>query len=264
MPFAVDGMPPPARPEDAPAGAVPHRHRRLLRGDGGRDPAGPRIQCVDRHRRWRAGDRRQRDVRDRGSSATARWADSSAINASGVGPLGSNLMWPQHATGPTRFEVVGVVRDVRNAPLGQSVEPAIYFANATVPVPGAVHQHSRRQSRDGDRRYRRGDEASGAWRALRHAAHVGRDSRGAHRGAAAADVGADVLRRTGGAARRDWRLRPRVVVGGVADARAGDSAHARARARRAWARSSCAMARILVVCGLAAGVGASCASPKRS
>ena len=28
---------------------------------------------------------------------------------------------------PTRFEIVGVVRDVRNVPFGQAVEPAIYF-----------------------------------------------------------------------------------------------------------------------------------------
>jgi ABC-type antimicrobial peptide transport system permease subunit len=32
-----------------------------------------------------------------------------------------------------RFEVVGVVRDIRNAPLGQRVEPAIYFSTRQFP-----------------------------------------------------------------------------------------------------------------------------------
>ena len=34
---------------------------------------------------------------------------------------------------PTRFEIVGVVRDVRNVPLGQAVEPAIYFSTRQFP-----------------------------------------------------------------------------------------------------------------------------------
>jgi predicted permease len=54
--------------------------------------------------------------------------------ATGIGPLGYNL----HATESTRldgmlFEVVGVVEDVRNAPLGESVEPAIYLSARQFP-----------------------------------------------------------------------------------------------------------------------------------
>lgn len=58
----------------------------------------------------------------------------------GIGPLGLNMMrlpprppgtpppaHPPHLP-PTRYEVVGVVNDVRNAPFGQPVEPAIYFS----------------------------------------------------------------------------------------------------------------------------------------
>jgi hypothetical protein len=60
----------------------------------------------------------------------------------GIGPLGLNLVrirprppgTPPPAPGappphnpPTPFEVIGVVQDVRNAPFGQPVEPAIYF-----------------------------------------------------------------------------------------------------------------------------------------
>jgi len=34
---------------------------------------------------------------------------------------------------PTRYEIVGVVRDVRNVPLGQTVEPALYFSTRQFP-----------------------------------------------------------------------------------------------------------------------------------
>jgi predicted permease len=48
--------------------------------------------------------------------------------ARGIGPLGRNLM-PEDG----RFEVVGVVADVRNVPLGQPVEPAVYFSARQFP-----------------------------------------------------------------------------------------------------------------------------------
>jgi len=59
-----------------------------------------------------------------------------------IGPLGLNLVRirprdpgtpppaanaPPVHTPPTSFEVIGVVKDVRNAPFGQPVEPALYF-----------------------------------------------------------------------------------------------------------------------------------------
>jgi ABC-type lipoprotein release transport system permease subunit len=65
--------------------------------------------------------------------------------ATGIGPLGANLsrrrqLGPPPADGasrppvpPTRFEIVGVVADVRNAPLGQSTEPAVYFSTRQFP-----------------------------------------------------------------------------------------------------------------------------------
>lgn len=64
---------------------------------------------------------------------------------SGIGPLGANLARrrvlgpppadgsPRRHTPPTPFQIVGVVRDIRNAPLGQSVEPAIYFSTRQFP-----------------------------------------------------------------------------------------------------------------------------------
>lgn len=63
----------------------------------------------------------------------------------GIGPLGLNMMrlpprppgtpppaHPPHLP-PTRYEVVGVVADIRNAPFGQPVEPAIYFSTRQFP-----------------------------------------------------------------------------------------------------------------------------------
>jgi len=57
-----------------------------------------------------------------------------------VGPIGANLFAPPPPPPGSpprppvmRFEVVGVVRDIRNAPLGQPVEPAIYFSTRQFP-----------------------------------------------------------------------------------------------------------------------------------
>jgi putative ABC transport system permease protein len=54
--------------------------------------------------------------------------------ATGIGPLGVNLKAPaaQSHDGMT-FDIVGVVRDIRNVPLGQAVEPAIYFSTRQFP-----------------------------------------------------------------------------------------------------------------------------------
>ena len=54
--------------------------------------------------------------------------------ATGIGPLGLNLKagaaWRPEGM---PFEVVGIVRDVRNVPLGQTVEPAIYTCTRQFP-----------------------------------------------------------------------------------------------------------------------------------
>ncbi|HLG55449.1 MAG TPA: ABC transporter permease [Vicinamibacterales bacterium] len=55
-----------------------------------------------------------------------------------VGPLGVNLMVAPTPPGqtpaqPARFEIVGIVRDIRNAPLGQAVEPAVFFSGQQFP-----------------------------------------------------------------------------------------------------------------------------------
>jgi putative ABC transport system permease protein len=86
--------------------------------------------------------------------AKREFPDGSAIGkvllnySRGIGPLGFNLLHPpappQPAPGqppPTahvpppvsRFEIVGVVADVRNVPFGQPVEPAVYFSARQYP-----------------------------------------------------------------------------------------------------------------------------------
>jgi predicted permease len=53
--------------------------------------------------------------------------------ASGIGPLGRSLLHVSGRPEPLRYEVIGVVRDIRNVPLGQTVEPAIYFSTRQFP-----------------------------------------------------------------------------------------------------------------------------------
>jgi hypothetical protein len=59
-----------------------------------------------------------------------------------IGPLGVNLFrlppdTPTNTSPPllpaTGFEIIGVAQDVRNAPLGQPVEPAVYFSTRQFP-----------------------------------------------------------------------------------------------------------------------------------
>lgn len=56
------------------------------------------------------------------------------LSATGIGPLGVNLKASAaSAHEGIPFEVVGVVKDVRNVPLGQLVEPAIYTSTRQFP-----------------------------------------------------------------------------------------------------------------------------------
>ena len=88
------------------------------------------------------------------------------LNARGIGPLGRNLLAvpppgaaPAAAGGaaprnppppppPVRYEIVGVVADVRNAPIGQVVEAGRHIG-AAVPVRRDVHHRGRAGSGDG-------------------------------------------------------------------------------------------------------------------
>jgi putative ABC transport system permease protein len=135
MPFSIEGQPPPARPEDAPQAQY------QTVSDGYFETMGAEI------------------LRGRAFSSTIDTTDSVPVvvvnetfatrfltggrtvgrsvrtGAFGVGPLGRNLIRARDPKSqiPIPFEVVGIVRDVRNAPLGQSMEPAIYFASTQFP-----------------------------------------------------------------------------------------------------------------------------------
>ena len=139
-PFGIQGEPPPARAEDAPQvqyhsvsegyfeslGATLAAGRAFVPFDG---PGSTPVVMVN-------------------ETFARRFLPAGAVGRSittmttGIGPLGLNLMRARPAPPPgqhlpplppTPFEVIGVVRDVRNVPLGQTVEPAIYFSTRQFP-----------------------------------------------------------------------------------------------------------------------------------
>jgi ABC-type antimicrobial peptide transport system permease subunit len=56
------------------------------------------------------------------------------LATTGIGPLGVNLTARQaHNPGGLPFEVVGIVKDIRNVPLGQATEPAFYTSTRQFP-----------------------------------------------------------------------------------------------------------------------------------
>jgi putative ABC transport system permease protein len=135
-PFGIAGEPAPARPEDAPQvqyhsvsdgyfealGASLAAGRSFSTGDE-MDTAGVVIVNETFASRFFP------DGRVTGRIITTM--------TGGIGPLGQNLVRvrprppgvarPVHNP-PTPFEVIGVVKDIRNAPFGQPVEPALYFS----------------------------------------------------------------------------------------------------------------------------------------
>lgn len=140
-PFGIVGEPPTTRPEDAPqaqfhsvsdgyfeALAAPVASGRLFTASDTQQTAPVVVVNESFVRRYSA------NSRPLGRSV--------AITATQIGPLGRNLIrppTPQTPGGsptprpPTPYEIVGVVKDVRNAPLGQAVEPAIYFSTRQFP-----------------------------------------------------------------------------------------------------------------------------------
>ena len=138
-PFAIEGEPPPARPEDARLAQYHSVSEGFLEAIGAQVAAGraftpfdgatsaPVVMINETFARQFFG----------GGPATGRVLVSYTTR---IGPIGANLFAPPapppgspSRTPAMRFEIVGVVRDVRNAPLGQDVEPAIYFSTRQFP-----------------------------------------------------------------------------------------------------------------------------------
>ena len=134
-PFLIDGQPRPPRQEDLPQaqlhsaseGYFEAMGARLVRGRAfsefdNKDSLGVVIVNESFAKRYvNDGDPVGKIVRS--------WS-------TGIGPLGTNLFSPPNYRPPPEgmpFEIVGVVADVNNVPLGQTVEPAIYFSTRQFP-----------------------------------------------------------------------------------------------------------------------------------
>ena len=140
--FRIEGEPPPGRPEDA-AQAQNHSV-----SDGYFEALGATISAG---RSFQASDTTDSTAVVVVNETFVRrfMGDRHPIgrvlltSVTGIGPLGLNLKRARPAPSPgqpplpplppTRFEIVGVVKDIRNVPLGQSVEPAVYFTTRQFP-----------------------------------------------------------------------------------------------------------------------------------
>jgi putative ABC transport system permease protein len=134
-PFLIEGQPRPGRQEDLPQaqfqsvseGYFEAMGATLLRGRAftafdNKDSAGAVMVNEAFAKRYLAdGDPVGKTVRT--------WA-------TGIGPLGTHLKSPPNYRPPPEgmaSEVIGVIKDVNNVPLGQAVEPAIYFTTRQFP-----------------------------------------------------------------------------------------------------------------------------------
>ncbi len=134
-PFLIEGQPRPGRQEDLPQaqmhsvsegyfeamGASLARGRAFSAFDN-KDSIGAVIVNESFARRYLA------DV-DPVGRVIRTWS-------TGIGPLGTNLKSPPNYRPPPEglpAEIVGVIEDVNNVPLGQTVEPAIYFTTRQFP-----------------------------------------------------------------------------------------------------------------------------------
>lgn len=142
-PFQIEGEPPPARPEDAPQAQYHSASDGYFESMGARMIDGRPFSAFDNPDNIGV-------VIVNEAFATRYLPAGRAVGrkfltwATGIGPLGLNLkrarpapppgappLPPLHA--PTAFEIVGVVNDIRNVPLGQTVEPAVYFSTRQFP-----------------------------------------------------------------------------------------------------------------------------------
>jgi putative ABC transport system permease protein len=141
-PVGLVGEPPPPRPEDAPQVQMHSVSEGYFASMGAQLAAGRDFTPFDR-----SGTTPVLLVNE--TFARRYFPTGSAVghfvatSATGIGPLGLNLIRarpqpppdapPLPHLPPTEFEIIGIVRDVRNVPLGQATEPAIYFSTRQFP-----------------------------------------------------------------------------------------------------------------------------------
>jgi predicted permease len=134
-PFLIDGQPRPARQEDLPQAQFLSVSDGYFEAMGAEFVAGRAFTAFD-----------NRDsvgvVIVNESFARRHLADGNPLGktvrswATGIGPLGTHLKSPPNYRPPAEgmpHEVIAVVKDVRNVPLGQAVEPAVYFTTRQFP-----------------------------------------------------------------------------------------------------------------------------------
>jgi predicted permease len=134
-PFLVDGQPRPPRQEDLPQAQMHSVSEGYFDAMGAQLASGRDFTAFDN--RDAVGvvivnetfARRYLSDRNPVGQVIGTWA-------AGIGPLGTNLKTPPNYRFPAEpmpSEIVGVVKDIRNVPLAQAVEPAIYFSTRQFP-----------------------------------------------------------------------------------------------------------------------------------
>jgi putative ABC transport system permease protein len=134
-PFLIEGQPRPARQEDLPQAQFLSVSEGFFEAMGAQFVSGHDFTAFD-----------NRDsvgvVIVNESFARRYLADGNPIGqtvrtwATGIGPLGTHLKSPPNYRPPAEgmpHEVIAVVKDVRNVPLGQAIEPAVYFTTRQFP-----------------------------------------------------------------------------------------------------------------------------------
>jgi hypothetical protein len=134
-PFVVEGEPPPARPEDAPQAQQHSASEGYFETMGARLTQGRLFVAADDAERPAVLVVNESFVR-RHLPAGPAVGRRLRVFAGGFGPLGANLKFDRaagHREHGVSSEIVGVIEDVRNAPLGEPVEPAIYYSARQFP-----------------------------------------------------------------------------------------------------------------------------------
>ena len=134
-PFLIEGQPRPGRQEDLPQAQMHSVSEGYFEAMGAVLASGRAFSAFDNKDSAGA-------VIVNESFARRYLSDSNPVGqvvrnwATQIGPLGANLKAAPQASGQhdgMPFEVVGVVKDIRNVPLGQAVEPALYFTSRQFP-----------------------------------------------------------------------------------------------------------------------------------
>jgi len=136
VPFLIDGQPPPARPEDAPQAQVQSVSDGYFETMRGTKLSGRLFTDHDT--------RTSTPVVIVNESFARKFFAGHPIGARvkgvpyNIGPLGRNLMDTRpvqalNTMDPPAFEIVGVVADIRNAPIAEPTDPEIYLSAQQYP-----------------------------------------------------------------------------------------------------------------------------------